>query len=56
MFFYCRKRIHVILDEILALTVFAKGPEFRSGIAYPTLPDPERTHILWSFSKVVSFH
>jgi len=46
-----RYGIHVIIDEISSLAVFEEGKQFHSAISYPSLPDPERTHLIWSFSK-----
>lgn len=45
-----REKIHFISDEVYALSVFDEGPEFHSVLSIEA-PDPERTHVIWSFSK-----
>lgn len=45
-----REKIHFISDEVYALSVFDEGPKFRSVLSLEA-PDPERTHVIWSFSK-----
>jgi len=51
---FCRdKKIHVIFDEIYRLCIF-KGclREFTSILQFgKNIPDPERTHFVWSMSK-----
>ena len=48
---YFSKKLHVISDEIYALSVF-EG-EFCSSVSQiDHLPDPGRTHMVWGFSKV----
>ncbi|CAF0930299.1 unnamed protein product [Adineta ricciae] len=49
--FAAEKRLHVIVDEIYALSVFQNQRPFKSILNYTSIPDPERTHFLWSFSK-----
>ncbi|CAF1038689.1 unnamed protein product [Didymodactylos carnosus] len=51
--FACEKKLHVIVDEVYALSVFKLPTQahFQSVLNYKSLPDPERTHFLWSFSK-----
>jgi len=46
-----RHELHVLMDEIYALTVFGEGAEFHSILERKSLPDPERTHLIWGFSK-----
>ncbi|CAF1339912.1 unnamed protein product [Rotaria sordida] len=49
--FAAEKRMHVIVDEIYALSTFVTEC-FQSILNYnSSLPDPDRTHFLWSFSK-----
>ncbi|KAJ3279896.1 hypothetical protein HK104_001086 [Borealophlyctis nickersoniae] len=48
--------LHVVSDEVYGLSVYrdgsAEGLEpFESVLAIRDLPDPERTHVVWSFSK-----
>jgi len=48
----CAKhKVHFISDEIYALSVFDEDTIMPSAFAIKDLPDPERTHILWGFSK-----
>ncbi|CAF1357441.1 unnamed protein product [Rotaria sordida] len=49
--FAAEKQLHVIVDEIYALSVFSNEKSFQSVLNYASLPDPIRTHFLWSFSK-----
>lgn len=49
--FAAQKQLHVIIDEIYALSIFTNEKPFESILNYRSLPDPERTHFLWSFSK-----
>lgn len=52
--FAAEKRMHVIVDEIYALSTF-HTQSFQSILNYHlSLPDPDRTHFLWSFSKDLS--
>lgn len=53
MFF--RYKIHLIVDEIYAFSVHDKDTQFNSVLGMPSLPDPQRTHVLWGFSKVSGF-
>jgi len=48
----CAKyEIHVIVDEIYALSQLHSENSFRSILSFPSLPDPERTHFVWGVSK-----
>ena len=50
----CRRHsIHFISDEIYALSVFDQSAVFSSVLSIPigSLPDPQRTHVLWGLSK-----
>lgn len=47
--------MHFISDEVYALSVFDEGPKFHSVLSLEA-PDPERTHVIWSFSKVGSVY
>ncbi|XP_070554239.1 1-aminocyclopropane-1-carboxylate synthase-like protein 1 isoform X2 [Ptychodera flava] len=46
-----RHGLHVIVDEIYMLSVFDEEAEFTSVLSLEDLPDPDRTHFTWSFSK-----
>ncbi|KAK7107683.1 1-aminocyclopropane-1-carboxylate synthase-like protein 1 isoform X2 [Littorina saxatilis] len=48
--FAFKNGLHVISDEIYALSVFDKNSRFRSILSLP-FPDPERVHFLWGVSK-----
>jgi len=46
-----RHQVHVIVDEIYALSQHHASNSFRSVLSYGDLPDPSRTHVLWGPSK-----
>ncbi|KAJ3161498.1 hypothetical protein HDU86_007280 [Geranomyces michiganensis] len=46
-----RRDLHVLSDEIYALSTWGPDNPFVSVLAMPNLPDPQRTHVVWSFSK-----
>ncbi|XP_070553637.1 1-aminocyclopropane-1-carboxylate synthase-like protein 1 [Ptychodera flava] len=46
-----RYQLHVIVDEIYMFSVFDEDAEFTSVLNLEDLPDPDRTHFAWSFSK-----
>ena len=54
-FYYRRYKIHVIFDEVYALSVFEEDSHFHSILSIKNLPDPDRTHFLWGFSKVRNY-
>uniref|UniRef100_A0A8D0BXF7 Aminotransferase class I/classII large domain-containing protein n=1 Tax=Salvator merianae TaxID=96440 RepID=A0A8D0BXF7_SALMN len=45
-----RHTLHVIMDEIYMLSVY-DDTTFTSILSLESLPDPERTHFMWGFSK-----
>ncbi|XP_019363960.1 PREDICTED: 1-aminocyclopropane-1-carboxylate synthase-like protein 1 [Gavialis gangeticus] len=45
-----RYELHVIMDEIYMLSVY-DDITFTSVLSLDCLPDPERTHFMWGFSK-----
>ncbi|KAM6210819.1 1-aminocyclopropane-1-carboxylate synthase-like protein 1 isoform 1-T2 [Sarcoramphus papa] len=45
-----RYELHVIMDEIYMLSVY-DDTTFTSVLSLDCLPDPERTHFMWGFSK-----
>nr|XP_006819586.1 PREDICTED: 1-aminocyclopropane-1-carboxylate synthase-like protein 1-like [Saccoglossus kowalevskii] len=46
-----RNNLHVIMDEIYMLSIFQDDVKFTSVFSLDTLPDPQRTHVIWGFSK-----
>ncbi|XP_054555228.1 probable inactive 1-aminocyclopropane-1-carboxylate synthase-like protein 2 isoform X2 [Talpa occidentalis] len=46
-----RYRLHVIIDEIYMLSVFDESTTFHSVLSIKSLPDPDRTHMLWGIGK-----
>ncbi|KAI8926473.1 pyridoxal phosphate-dependent transferase [Entophlyctis helioformis] len=43
--------LHVLVDEIYALSVFDPAAPFESVLSFPDLPDPANTHVVWGISK-----
>ncbi|XP_035220227.1 1-aminocyclopropane-1-carboxylate synthase-like protein 1 [Stegodyphus dumicola] len=46
-----KHNLHVIVDELYALSVFPDGPQYHSVLKFPEIPDPMRTHVLYGLSK-----
>ncbi|KAF3822017.1 hypothetical protein GH733_007391 [Mirounga leonina] len=46
-----RYNLHVIIDEIYMLSVFDESITFHSILSMESLPDPNRTHVIWGTSK-----
>ncbi|XP_058519126.1 1-aminocyclopropane-1-carboxylate synthase-like protein 1 isoform X2 [Ochotona princeps] len=46
-----RHELHVIMDEVYMLSVFDEAVEYRSVLSLESLPDPQRTHVMWATSK-----
>uniref|UniRef100_A0A3Q3XC79 Aminotransferase class I/classII large domain-containing protein n=1 Tax=Mola mola TaxID=94237 RepID=A0A3Q3XC79_MOLML len=46
-----RYELHVIVDELYMLTVFDESVTFHSVLSADSLPDPQRTHVVWGLSK-----
>ncbi|XP_077372067.1 1-aminocyclopropane-1-carboxylate synthase-like protein 1 isoform X2 [Festucalex cinctus] len=46
-----RNDLHVIIDEVYMLTVFDESVTFHSVLSLESLPDPQRTHIMWGLTK-----
>ncbi|XP_037538645.1 1-aminocyclopropane-1-carboxylate synthase-like protein 1 [Nematolebias whitei] len=46
-----RHELHVIVDEVYMLTVFDESVTFHSVLSLDSLPDPQRTHVMWGMSK-----
>ncbi|KAJ1556563.1 hypothetical protein HK096_000179, partial [Nowakowskiella sp. JEL0078] len=57
--FAATEKIHVIVDEIYGLSTWdqalSEDEKWESVYSIEQLPDPERTHICWSFSKDFRF-
>lgn len=51
MLFCSEKSLHLIVDEIYAMSVFSEEEKFRSILSFPSIPDPDRTHVLYGLSK-----
>ncbi|KDR21022.1 1-aminocyclopropane-1-carboxylate synthase-like protein 2 [Zootermopsis nevadensis] len=47
-----RYGLHFISDEAYALSIYELQTAFQSVLSQPSLPDPQKTHVFWSFSKV----
>ncbi|KAM9352489.1 1-aminocyclopropane-1-carboxylate synthase-like protein 1 [Symphorus nematophorus] len=46
-----RNELHAIVDEVYMLTVFDESVTFHSVLSVDSLPDPQRTHVMWGVSK-----
>ncbi|XP_006865185.1 PREDICTED: probable inactive 1-aminocyclopropane-1-carboxylate synthase-like protein 2 [Chrysochloris asiatica] len=46
-----RHKLHVIIDELYMLSVFGYNVTFHSVLSLESLPDPNRTHVIWGTSK-----
>ena len=46
-----RHNLHVIMDEIYGLSVYAENAKLTSVLSIEEIPRPEMTHFIWSFSK-----
>uniref|UniRef100_A0A3Q1CLF0 Aminotransferase class I/classII domain-containing protein n=1 Tax=Amphiprion ocellaris TaxID=80972 RepID=A0A3Q1CLF0_AMPOC len=46
-----RHELHAIVDEVYMLTVFDESVTFHSVLSIDSLPDPQRTHVMWGMSK-----
>uniref|UniRef100_A0A669DF96 1-aminocyclopropane-1-carboxylate synthase-like protein 1 n=1 Tax=Oreochromis niloticus TaxID=8128 RepID=A0A669DF96_ORENI len=46
-----RNALHAIVDEVYMLTVFDESVTFQSVLSADSLPDPQRTHVMWGMSK-----
>nr|XP_020470887.1 1-aminocyclopropane-1-carboxylate synthase-like protein 1 isoform X1 [Monopterus albus] len=46
-----RNELHAIVDELYMLTVFDESVTFDSVLSVDSLPDPQRTHVMWGLSK-----
>ncbi|XP_062317926.1 1-aminocyclopropane-1-carboxylate synthase-like protein 1 [Osmerus eperlanus] len=46
-----KHKLHAIVDEVYMLTVFDDSVPFHSVLSLDSLPDPQRTHVMWGTSK-----
>lgn len=46
-----KNEIHAIVDELYMLTIFDESVTFQSVLSLDSLPDPQRTHVMWGMSK-----
>lgn len=46
-----RNELHSIVDEIYMLTIFDESVAFHSVLSIDSLPDPQRTHVMWGLTK-----
>ncbi|KAM7396503.1 hypothetical protein PAMP_019538 [Pampus punctatissimus] len=46
-----RNELHAIVDEVYMLTIFDEAVTFHSVLSIDSLPDPQRTHVMWGISK-----
>jgi aspartate/methionine/tyrosine aminotransferase len=47
-----QRELHVVIDEIYGNCIYDKKFEFQSVLSFfDEIPDPLRTHFMWSFSK-----
>ncbi|KAG8191696.1 hypothetical protein JTE90_016483 [Oedothorax gibbosus] len=52
IFNFCQEHgLHVIVDEVYALSIFEGGQQFHSTLKFSNLPDKTRTHVLYGISK-----
>jgi aspartate/methionine/tyrosine aminotransferase len=51
-----QKEMHVVIDEIYAISVFAEESSFKSVYSFDSLPNPQKTHIVWGISKDFSLN
>ncbi|GBM64252.1 putative inactive 1-aminocyclopropane-1-carboxylate synthase-like protein 2 [Araneus ventricosus] len=52
IFSFCNEQnLHVIMDEVYALSVFNGSPEFYSTLKFPVLPNKNKVHVLYGISK-----
>ncbi|PNF40153.1 hypothetical protein B7P43_G09761 [Cryptotermes secundus] len=46
-----RHGLHFISDEAYAMSIYEPQTPFQSVLNLSPLPDPQKTHVIWSFSK-----
>nr|XP_033940635.1 1-aminocyclopropane-1-carboxylate synthase-like protein 1 isoform X1 [Pseudochaenichthys georgianus] len=46
-----RNELHTIVDEVYMLSVFDESVAFHSVLSIDSLPDPQRTHVMWGMTK-----
>jgi aspartate/methionine/tyrosine aminotransferase len=47
-----RHGLHFISDEAYAMSIYELQTPFQSVLNLWPLPNPQKTHVIWSFSKV----
>ncbi|GFT54448.1 probable inactive 1-aminocyclopropane-1-carboxylate synthase-like protein 2 [Nephila pilipes] len=52
IFSFCDEHdLHVIIDEVYALSTFSGGPQFHSALKFPALPNKNKVHVIYGISK-----
>lgn len=51
MSFCSENSLHLVVDEVYAMSVFSEEEKFYSILKFPRVPDPDRTHVLYGLSK-----
>uniref|UniRef100_H3D3P3 1-aminocyclopropane-1-carboxylate synthase homolog (Arabidopsis)(non-functional) n=1 Tax=Tetraodon nigroviridis TaxID=99883 RepID=H3D3P3_TETNG len=46
-----RNELHAIVDEVYMLSVFDDSVTFSSVLSLESVPDPQRTHVMWGLGK-----
>ncbi|XP_029289279.1 1-aminocyclopropane-1-carboxylate synthase-like protein 1 [Cottoperca gobio] len=46
-----RNELHSIVDEVYMLSVFDESVAFHSVLSIDSLPNPQRTHVMWGMTK-----
>ncbi|XP_056909084.1 1-aminocyclopropane-1-carboxylate synthase-like protein 1 [Takifugu flavidus] len=46
-----RNELHTIVDEVYMLSVFDESVTFDSVLSLESVPDPQRTHVMWGLGK-----
>ena len=49
---FTRHDLSVVFDEVFGLTTLDDSVKFRSILSIKDIPNPEKTYMIWSFSKV----
>jgi hypothetical protein len=52
IYVFSRHGLHFISDEAYAMSIYEPNTPFRSVLNLWPPPDPQKTHVIWSFSKV----
>ncbi|CAJ1057438.1 -aminocyclopropane-1-carboxylate synthase-like protein 1 isoform X1 [Xyrichtys novacula] len=46
-----KNELHAIVDELYMLSIFDQSATYQSVLGLDSLPDPQRTHVMWGMSK-----